>query len=1042
MVEEFNLDIRNPKVFTTDTFPGFDSPGAAFLFRENLRRQGFDGIIVDHRDAGGPVHAVAFDPVQVVRTAEDRDDPPAVARMVAGADATPGRLRVMDRLAGLFDTARTFNWWDRTVGSQYGKAKKSPEFARVFVKAKAFVTDVSRFANRAADLARSILPHLDTLADVGKGLNVPRQWHDAKDYREIAGAIFQGTLEGVSFTRKELADRFGLDDRQAGLYGEFRDAVDFSLETLAASELARSARAAGLKVADPDMTIDEALDYYTGQIDPSIEAAEQVAEGLRLRHQIEREELDSIIPDETYDLAALQAAKDVRDRRQAAERRDAEDAIKSARAFRASFTDKVERIRELQAQGYAPLMRFGQYTVDVVRLDDDGKVVLNTDGEPDRPFFGMFESESEAKEAARIFAEEYPGYTVARGVLSTKGNELFRGLTPETAEIFARLLGTSTDEAFQAYLKQAISNRSAMRRLIHRKGMAGFSNDVPRVLAAFLTSNARMAAGNWHFGEMAEAASEIPQHMGDVKDEAVRLIQYIQNPQEEAAGLRGFMFFSFLGGSVASMAVNMTQTFTTTLPYLSQFGGDTVKELTAAMALAGKLMVKKDAAAVIKDRALLDALHRAIVEGVVDPQEVYLLMAESGAGGSLVGSAVSAVGKLTGKVSPELGEKIKAAVTPAERVGRAAAQGWGSLFSFSEKYNRHVAFLAAYKLAPAGVDPYEFAKTAVEETQFLYGKQNRSNWARGPVGAVIFTFRSFLINYLEFLSRLPRREQALALGVLVLLAGMSGLPGWDDYDDLVDALGQKLGYNWNNKAGRHAWLVSTFGADASNFIEHGVSSLLPLDISGRLSVANLIPGTGALKKSDTDRSRDASEVLGVAGSLASGLFSSWEAAGSGRPAKDVLRPILPKAFNDLFQAVEMLQTGQYRDSRGRRIVDAGWLDSLVKAAGFYPNSAAEPRRVEFMLAQSAAMVRAVRADIHELMARGQVDGNAEQVRLAREMLVNWNRKNPDTPIRLNPASVAQRVRAMRATSAGRLVKATPREMRGMVRAEMDANNAQ
>ena len=48
----------------------------------------------------------------------------------------------------------------------------------------------------------------------------------------------------------------------------------------------------------------------------------------------------------------------------------------------------------------------------------------------------------------------------------------------------------------------------------------------------------------------------------------------------------------------------------------------------------------------------------------------------------------------------------------------------------------------------------------------------------------------------------------------------------------------------------------------------------------------------------------------------------------------------------------------------------------------------------------------------------------------------WNEKNPETPIRLNPTGVATRVRAMRQSSADRLVKATPKDMRGALSAEL------
>jgi hypothetical protein len=335
-------------------------------------------------------------------------------------------------------------------------------------------------------------------------------------------------------------------------------------------------------------------------------------------------------------------------------------------------------------------------------------------------------------------------------------------------------------------------------------------------------------------------------------------------------------------------------------------------------------------------------------------------------------------------------------------------------------------------------DRYTFAKQAVVETQFEYSKVNRPNWARGAVGATLFTFKTFMINYMEFLKRLPSREKALAVGVLFLLSGMSGAPGTDDLDDLIDSIGQKLGYNWNNKAGRHAWLMEAFGKDATNFIERGVSSFLPIDVSARLGMGNIIPGTGILKKSEADKSRDVAEFFGPAGSLAKGAFSVFDDVGTGKNFGELVRPVMPKAYNDAYQAMDVWQTGYYRDSKGRKVVAADSLDAFAKLTGFQPNAVAEPRRVEFMLAQSANMVRVMRADIHELWSRGIAEGDREKVQAAQDMLRTWNEKNRETPIRANLQSIQQRVRAMRMSSAERLVKATPKEMRGMVSANLVA----
>jgi len=65
-VEDFYLDIRNPKVYRAGEIPQFESVSEASRFRERLRGQGFDGIAADYRDVGGPVHFAAFDAEQAI----------------------------------------------------------------------------------------------------------------------------------------------------------------------------------------------------------------------------------------------------------------------------------------------------------------------------------------------------------------------------------------------------------------------------------------------------------------------------------------------------------------------------------------------------------------------------------------------------------------------------------------------------------------------------------------------------------------------------------------------------------------------------------------------------------------------------------------------------------------------------------------------------------------------------------------------------------------------------------------------------------------
>jgi hypothetical protein len=199
---------------------------------------------------------------------------------------------------------------------------------------------------------------------------------------------------------------------------------------------------------------------------------------------------------------------------------------------------------------------------------------------------------------------------------------VFQGLSPDTVEVFRQAAGLDEQPLFQQYLRLAVNNRSAMKRLINRKGVPGFSQDATRVLASFVTSNARLTSSNYHLGEMQAAVEAIPKEKGDVHDEAVNLWKYLTDPQEEAGALRGFLFFQYLGGSIASALVNATQPVTMTAPYLAKYANpaEVAKELARATMEAATNKPGAD---------VTQAYKRAVDDGVVAPHEIYQLMAQA-----------------------------------------------------------------------------------------------------------------------------------------------------------------------------------------------------------------------------------------------------------------------------------------------------------------------------------------------------------------------------------------------------------------------------
>lgn len=831
------------------------------------------------------------------------------------------------------------NLWGRTVGTQYHKAQANPHtFGRVFNAVQDYIKDTSVFANRAADLAPSLLPKLDTYKDLTKG-GLLRHGADPKDTAKAGEAIFKGTLDKVLYDDAALRSKFGLNDAQIGLYKEFRAAVDQSLEGLGKTEMLRIAGAAGLAVRADVLAAPTARDA-----------------GAILAEHLEGDE-----------------------------------------ALAAEITQKVERIEQLKAEGYAPLMRFGKHTLTVT--GKDGSV----------EFFGMYESVRDANKAARLLKAdpEMAGLSFTQGVMSEQGHKLFGGLSLDSLELFAQTIEQQDNPVYQEYLKLAVSNRSAMKRMIERKGVAGYSDDVARVLASFVTSNARMSAGHLHLTDAKAAAEAIPKEQGDLRDDAIKLVDYVTNPAEEAAAVRGLLFTTYIGGSVASALVNMTQPITMTLPYLTQHGGalKAGKRLTAAMAMVASGKVSGDLAA---------ALKRAEDDGIVSPQEIHHLQAQ----------AMNSLGQ-----NPVL---------------KKVAFIWGSMFSLAEQFNRRVSFVAAYHTAQQeGIaNPFAFAEKAVIETQGLYNKGNKANLARGAVGATVMTFKQFSTHYLEFLTRMwksgpeGKKAVAVALALLLLMGGAGGLPFADDLDDLIDTLGQAMGHDTNSKRWKRQFIAKTLGLGdaAAEVATRGLTALpgVPLDLSLRMGMGNLLPATGLFLRSNTDTAKQLLEVAGAAGGLASSVKDGVTKALGGDVAGGAMGA-MPLAVQNMLKAIQMAQTGEYRNAKGAKVMGVDGVDALMKGIGFQPSEVARESAKVGETMRSIQLAKNVEGEIAGKWAQALADGDTAGAAKARKELADWNEANPTARIKITIPQVLARVKALKSSQAERTAKAAPKEMRAQVR---------
>lgn len=904
-------------------------------------------------------------------------------------------------------TFSNIDWWDKSIGTQYHKAAKNPLFKKVFDLAIKRENAVSLTAVRAASLAPGFLPRIDDFMGAMRTLAQGRRTGTQTD---LAGkALLEGTLDGTSvingkvWTAPELRAK-GLNDQGIALYRQAREAIDASLDEVAAAE-----------------------GYSTVHSFVPKSIREQVIDDPRGAQSVLSAALAKRIQLDELHLAAQQrngaspAAVDA-----------AKAKLTQSYDVRDTLAEIFDRADQLKRAGYTPLMRFGNYYVQVEEVDPQtGKTVINPDtGKPNTLYFSRFETEAEASDA--YFREQVANrgkdnIKVSSGPVNDESFKMYSGISPETLELFADVVGAK--EATEKFYQVALSERSALKRRITRDAIEGYSENMPRVLANFITSNGKFAAQRYYNRDINNAIRYIPRLQGDVQKEAVRLKEYIDNPGNGGAIASALSFTWFLGGNIASALVNATQPVMMTLPYLSQFGaGRAAAALTRAAPYA---MGRKQ----IMDADLKAALKRGSQEGKVDAQEIFHLY-------SVGIQGVASI--LSGKLSklPLVGSKVKGASESARARMNALGTLWGMPFAMVEGFNRRLTFIAAWDVAKAtgNPDPYQFAVDAVDQTQGVYNKVNRPNWARGPVGRVVFTFAQFKIMNVEMLKRLAtmggpegKKAAAMYLATLILVAGLAGVPYADDVDDIIDTVGQWLGYNTNMKRTKREWAYKTLGRGFGDLALYGVSAHLPVDIGGRMGLGNMFPATGILKPSgEGNRAQDIMELGGPAISgLGKQIFDAYDAASMGNYGKAAMT-MMPTAVKNAATGAEMAVTGKAKDMKGRVKTDVTVGEAVAKGIGLNPTVVAEKNRANMPINQDLALQKLVESSIVDQWAQGAATGNKADIDAAMARMKNWNEKNPETPVSISAQQLRAKVKTLMTPTDTRLLKGAPKEMRARV----------
>ncbi|MDX7753339.1 PLxRFG domain-containing protein [Aeromonas caviae] len=523
--------------------------------------------------------------------------------------------------------------------------------------------------------------------------------------------------------------------------------------------------------------------------------------------------------------------------------------VNQGRAMAAEMRQKMEHA--LQHGPYFPLTRYGDYVVKARKGDEYVRE--------------HFERRAVAEQAVKQYQRD--GYNAVMTVKEEGGGDSANAnqLGMEMLSFLDSADGVSKsalkDEIWQAMLRM-MPDASYAKHAIHRRRVKGASRDAHRAYLNSVYHYARHVSkiryGHKMQGELDKLSEQIRAGVAgepsSLKPEDLEIAQQVLNEMNKrhdlnmnptgkawagSAGNIGFLYY--IGPSVASAVVNMTQNFTVMLPQLGAKYGFAKSAAAMTQALGDYVKHGKFKAGTTEawhsltrsttlpadERAILDRLYRA---GALDLTQAHSIAAKA--------------------------DTDQQDAKPMGKRWRRAMRWAGATFHNAEVLNREVAALAAYRLlkqAEPTLNGQQYADRVAEmvyDGHGNYAASNRPRYMRNDITKVLTQFKIYsqMMTYVLYSNAIKAAKgdkvaQKTLAGVLAthwVMAGVMGLPtpitavvyaiaaGLDDDDDRSGEASFRLA------------LTEALGPRAGELLAKGpMDALTNLSIAGRTGLGDL-----------------------------------------------------------------------------------------------------------------------------------------------------------------------------------------------------------
>lgn len=485
---------------------------------------------------------------------------------------------------------------------------------------------------------------------------------------------------------------------------------------------------------------------------------------------------------------------------------------------------------------YFPLARFGNYFA-TARDKESGEIV------------GFSRFETEGAQQAFVAEMKKEGYAVEHGVLGAGGG-LRDQVDPqfvvdvETILEGADISDAVRDAVWQRWL-ETLPDMSLRKSRIHRKGTAGFTTDAMRAFANHMFHGSHQLARLQHALDMEDALDQAEKQAERAKDpnrakmivnEMRRRHAFTMNPTGSpwSQFATSMAFIWFLSWRPSAALANLGQTAVMGVPMLAAYEGSYRSmarasfELTKALKdfAAGRGHAQNAASLSADEKRAMEAAYET---GVIDRTQSHDLAGLSETG-------------------------IKYRPGPAILM---EVISWS--FHHTERLNREVTFLAAYRMARRKGEGHEqaidIAGDLTWKSHFNYTNTARPRFMQGDVAKMFLVFRNFQVNMLARLIRdthqafkgrsaAERKQARIQLigvtGMMMLSAGITGTWGYGITMAIAQAIGALMGSDDDPEEEFKASVRATLGNRLGNAALEGVpGATLGISLSERIGMPDL-----------------------------------------------------------------------------------------------------------------------------------------------------------------------------------------------------------